>query len=76
VYYRFVKTPPDSPEFSRFTQAMRSIVGVSKVEIQKRIEAEKKRKSIKAPASLATVSSARKTRQTVSVSRTLPIGSA
>jgi hypothetical protein len=39
-----MKTPPDNPEFARFTDAMRTIVKVSKVELNRRIEAEKKRK--------------------------------
>jgi hypothetical protein len=40
-----MKPPPDNPEFARFTEAMRSIVKVSKVELNKRIQAEKKRKA-------------------------------
>jgi hypothetical protein len=36
-----MKTPPDNPEFERFTDAMRTIVKVSKVELQRRMEAEK-----------------------------------
>jgi hypothetical protein len=40
-----MKTPPDNPEFARFTAAMRTIVKVSKVEMNARIEAEKKRKT-------------------------------
>ena len=46
-----VKTPPNSTEFIRFTEAMRSIMGVSKTEIRKRIEAEKKRKPVKVSSS-------------------------
>ena len=38
-----MKTPPNNPEFARFTDAMRDILKVSKVEINRRIEAEKKR---------------------------------
>ncbi len=38
-----MKTPPDNPEFARFTEAMRSIMKVSKVELQRR-EAEWKRR--------------------------------
>jgi hypothetical protein len=38
-------TPPDNPEFARFTEAMREVVKVSKTELQKRLEAEKARKS-------------------------------
>lgn len=40
-----MKPPPDNPEFARFTDAMRTIVKVSKVEMNRRIEAEKKRKT-------------------------------
>ena len=36
-----VKTPPDNPEFARFTEAMKKIVKVSKVELQRRMETEK-----------------------------------
>jgi hypothetical protein len=36
-----MKTPPDNPEFARFTEAMKTIVKVSKVELQRRMEAEK-----------------------------------
>lgn len=36
-----MKTPPDTPEFARFTTAMRDIMKVSKGELQKRIEAQK-----------------------------------
>jgi CHASE3 domain sensor protein len=38
-----MKTPPDNPEFAKFTEAMRAIVKVSKVEMQRRIEAEKRK---------------------------------
>lgn len=38
-----MKTPPDNPEFARFTEAMRTIVKVSKVEMQRRIDAEKRK---------------------------------
>jgi hypothetical protein len=40
-----MKTPPNDPEFARFTDAMRTIVNVSKVEMNRRMEAEKKRKA-------------------------------
>jgi hypothetical protein len=40
-----MKTPPDNPEFSKFTDAMRTIVKVSKTELNRRIQAEKKRKT-------------------------------
>ena len=49
-----MKKPPDNPEFARFTDAMRQIMGVSKTELQRRIEAEKtekKGKRIKSSAS-------------------------
>jgi hypothetical protein len=39
-----MKTPPDTPEFTRFTHAMKDILKVSKTELQKRIDAEKKTK--------------------------------
>jgi hypothetical protein len=34
-----MKKPPDNPEFARFTQAMRHIMGVSKTAIKEREEA-------------------------------------
>jgi hypothetical protein len=37
-----MKTPPKNPEFSRFTDAMRTIMKVSKTELQRRMEADKK----------------------------------
>jgi len=46
-----MKKPPDNPEFARFTRAMRRIMGVSKVEVQRRMEEEKKRKRSKTSAS-------------------------
>jgi hypothetical protein len=46
-----MKKPPDNPEFVRFTSAMRTIMKVSKVELQRRIEAEKEGKRSKASAS-------------------------
>jgi hypothetical protein len=36
-----MKTPPDTPEFGRFTNAMRNILKVSKSEMQTRIETQK-----------------------------------
>jgi hypothetical protein len=36
-----MKKPPDNPEFVRFTEAMRHIMGVSKTEIKEREAAEK-----------------------------------
>jgi hypothetical protein len=47
-----MKTPPKSPEFARFTEAVRDILKVSKVELQARIE-EEKRKPKQASASRA-----------------------
>jgi len=47
---RMVK-PPDNPEFARFTDAMRRIMRVSKSELTKRMEAEKKGKRSKVSAS-------------------------
>ena len=37
-----MKTPPKTPEFARFTTAMRDILKVSKGEMQTRIEAHKR----------------------------------
>jgi len=42
-----MKKPPDNHEFRKFTQAMRHIMGVSKVELQRRIEADKAEKKAK-----------------------------
>jgi hypothetical protein len=36
-----MKTPPNTPEFARFTTAVRDILHVSKSEMQTRIEAHK-----------------------------------
>ena len=36
-----MKTPPANPEFARFTEAMKTIMGVSKAELQERLKAEK-----------------------------------
>jgi hypothetical protein len=46
-----MKQPPDNPEFARFTAAMRTIVKVSKTELNRRIEATKKGKRSKVSAS-------------------------
>ena len=35
-YDNAMKTPPDNPEFAKFTEAMRTIVKVSKVELKRR----------------------------------------
>jgi len=44
-YDKHMKRPPDNPEFARFTQAMRHIMGVTKVELKAREEADKVRKA-------------------------------
>jgi hypothetical protein len=36
-----MKTPPKTPEFTRFTAAVRDILTVSKAEMETRIEAQK-----------------------------------
>jgi len=36
-----MKTPPDTPEFARFTAAVRDVLTVSKEEMRTRIEAHK-----------------------------------
>jgi hypothetical protein len=36
-----MKTPPDTPEFARFTEAVKDILKVSKREMQTRIETQK-----------------------------------
>jgi hypothetical protein len=46
-----MKPPPDNPEFARFTDAMKTILKVSKVELNRRIEATKKEKQSKSSAS-------------------------
>lgn len=38
-----MKRPPDTPEFDRFTGALRDILKVSKVEMNRRIEAAKRK---------------------------------
>jgi hypothetical protein len=42
-YDNAMKTPPDNPEFGRLAEAMREIMKVSKTELQRRMEAEKKK---------------------------------
>jgi len=39
-----MKAPPKNPEFAKFTDAMKTIMKVSKTELQKRMEDEKKAK--------------------------------
>jgi hypothetical protein len=41
-YHSAMKPTPKGPEFTRFTEAMRGIMKVSKTELQRRMEAEKK----------------------------------
>ena len=53
-----MKPPPDNPEFTRFTSAMRDIMKVSKTELQRRIETEKRKP--KASASRAPVVSSKR----------------
>ncbi len=36
-----MKTPPDTPEYNKFTDALRTVLSVSKEEMQRRLEAEK-----------------------------------
>ena len=38
-----MKQPPDNPEFARFTDAMRHIMRVSKVDIQQELKAKKRK---------------------------------
>jgi len=53
-----MKPPPDNAEFAKFTEAMRGIMKVSKSELNRRMETEKKGKQVK-PASPVPVSSPR-----------------
>lgn len=46
-----MKTPPDTPEFARFTEAMQQILSVSKEDLQKRMDAEKQERRQTAKAS-------------------------
>ena len=41
-----MKTPPQTPEFNRFTSAVRDILKVSKSEMQTRIEKQKESESV------------------------------
>jgi hypothetical protein len=56
-YHNPMKPPPDNPEFRKFTSAMRTIMSVSKAELKKREEAQKKRKRSKVSASPGSVAS-------------------
>lgn len=57
----FVKTPPDTPEFARFAQAVRDILKVSKPEMQARMEAHRQsgQRLSKGLSSLAPVAAAK-----------------
>jgi hypothetical protein len=53
-----MKPTPDTPEFRKFTTAMRDILSVSKTELQARIEAQKESgKRLSKPSSRVSVSS-------------------
>ena len=41
-----MKKPPDNPEFARFTKAMGTIMGVSKIAAMARDEAEKRERPV------------------------------
>jgi hypothetical protein len=56
-YHISMKPPPDNPEFRRFTRAMKTIMGVSKADLQKQLAEEKKGKRTKSSASPAPASS-------------------
>jgi hypothetical protein len=42
-----MKPPPDTPEFARFTEALKTMLKVSKTEMQKRIEEDKRTRTAK-----------------------------
>jgi len=42
-YHNAMKRPPDNPEFARFTDAMRTILKVSKTELNERMKTEKRK---------------------------------
>lgn len=50
-YHCLMKPPPDNPEFAKFTDALRTIMKVSKTELQRRMEEEKQQKKAKRSAS-------------------------
>jgi hypothetical protein len=68
-----MKTPPNTPEFSRFTSAMRTIMRVSKVDIA---DTEKRKPRASASRASGATSSKRATTQKRAVSPTLPVSSA
>jgi len=41
-----MKTPPNTPEFARFTSAMRDIMKVSKAEVESRLDTKKRGKRV------------------------------
>jgi hypothetical protein len=53
-----MKTPPNNPEFARFTDALRHMLKVPKTEMNRRIEAGKKRKPKASASHASAVSSA------------------
>jgi hypothetical protein len=57
-YHIAMKPPPDNPEFRKFTNAMRTIMSVSKTELKKR-EAEEKREKQPNAASPGSASSSK-----------------
>jgi len=56
-YHIPMKKPPDDPEFRRFTQAMRTIMSVTKTQLKRRETLEKNGKRAKRPASPVPASS-------------------
>jgi hypothetical protein len=54
-----MKQPPNNPEFARFTGALRDILKVSKTELNRRIEEDKKRKSKTSASPVSVVASKR-----------------
>jgi hypothetical protein len=58
-YHSFMKKPPDNPEFARFTEAMRTIMKVSKTEVDRRMAETKKGRRTKTSASPVAVSSSK-----------------
>lgn len=48
-----MKPPPDTPEFARFTEALKDMLKVPKSEIDARVAAEKRKRTPKPSASRA-----------------------
>jgi hypothetical protein len=46
-----MKPPPNDAEFAKFTDALRTVMSVSKVELQERMEKEKQQKAARRSAS-------------------------